>query len=212
MEPFEENVRRGGAAAMEDVDRFFMKADPVHETLRNIASRLDDLRIPYAVAGGMCLVGHGYTQTTVDVDVVITPAGLEEVHRRLERLGYVPLFPGARNLRDVATGVRVKFLVTGEYPGDGKPKPVAFPDPALAAVVIDGIRYLSLEKLIELKLACGMTLKTRLKHLADVQELIRVLALERSIADRLDSYVRDKYLELWQELKGSLPHPWLEPK
>jgi hypothetical protein len=27
------------------------------------------------------------------------------------------------------TGVCVEFVVAGEYPGDGKPKPVAFPDP-----------------------------------------------------------------------------------
>ena len=46
---------------------------------------------------------------------------------------------------------------SGGFPGDGKPKPVAFPDPAGASVDIGGIRYLSLEKLVELKLASGMT-------------------------------------------------------
>jgi len=33
--------------------------------------------------------------------------------------------------------VRIEFLVSGQYPGDGKPKPVAFPDPADVAVKID---------------------------------------------------------------------------
>jgi hypothetical protein len=29
--------------------------------------------------------------------------------------------------------VRIEVRATGEYPGDGQPKPVAFPDPAVAA-------------------------------------------------------------------------------
>jgi hypothetical protein len=212
MEPFEDKLRRGGVAALEEVDPFFRKEGPVHRTLRTIATRLDGIGIPYAVAGGMCLVGHGFEQTTDNVDVLLTPAGLQEVHRRLEGRGYELPRAGSKNLRDVGTGVLIKFLVTGQYPGDGTPIPVVFPDPGSVGVVIDGIRYLGLEKLIELKLACGMTVKTRLKHLADVQELIRVLALDRSIADRLDPYVRGKYMELWQELEESSPPQWLEPE
>jgi hypothetical protein len=203
MKTFEDQLRRGGAAAMEEVDRFFMKEGAVYQSLRNIAARLDDLGIPYAVAGGMSLVRHGYERTTVDVDILVTPAGLSEVHRHLEGLGYVPPFAGSKNLRDVETGVRIEFLVTGQYPGDGKPKPVAFPDPSSAAVVIDGIRYLSLDKLIELKLASGLTNPLRLKDLADVQELIRAVKPPRSLGDRLDASVRDTYLAYWDAISAA---------
>ncbi len=55
MEPFELTMRRGGGAAISALGRFFMKSDPVHETLRRITSRLDELGIAYAVAGGMAL-------------------------------------------------------------------------------------------------------------------------------------------------------------
>ncbi len=41
-----------------------------------------------------------------------------------------------------------------------------------------------------------MTAPHRLKDLADVQELFKVKALDRDFADRLDPYVRDKFLEL----------------
>jgi len=92
--------------------------------------------------------------------------------------------------------VRIEFLVSGQYPGDGKSKPVAFPDPATAAVEIGGIKYLRLEKLIELKLASGMTNPGRLKDLADVQELIRVLKLGTDFQTRLDPYVQPKFQEL----------------
>src|SRR5437763_7288522 len=101
----------------------------------------------------MSLVAHGYDRTTVDVDILVTSEGLEAIHRSLKGLGYVPPFAGGKNLRDTDTGVRIEFIVTGQFPGDGKPKPVAFPDPANAAVDIDGIRYLNLPTLIEIKLA-----------------------------------------------------------
>jgi hypothetical protein len=202
MEPFEDKVRRGGATAMAEVDRFFMKEGPVYKTLRSIAARLDQLGVPYAVVGGMALVGHGYERTTVDVDVLVTPEGLATVHLKLEGLGYVPPFAGSKNFRDVETGVRIEFLVSGQYPGDGKPKPIAFPDPSGVAEEIEGVRYIGLVSLVELKLASGMTGKGRRKDLADVQELIRALGLDRGFADRLNPYVRDTYLELWQELQA----------
>jgi hypothetical protein len=55
-----------------------------------------------------------------------------------------------------------------------------------------------LEKLIELKLASGMTAPDRVKDLGDVQELIRVLRLDRGFAEKLDPYVRARFLELQQ--------------
>ena len=54
----------------------------------------------------------------------------------------------------------------------------------------------TLEKLIELKLASGMTAPDRLKDLADIQELIKIRGLTSDLAERLDPYVRNKYLEL----------------
>jgi hypothetical protein len=177
---------------------FFMEQDPVHQTLRKIAAKLDELGIAYAVAGGMALGAHRFVRATVDVDILVTRKALEAIHQKLDGLGYVRPFRGSRGLRDVQTGVRVEFLVEGEFPGDGRPKPVAFPDPAAANVVIGGIRYLSLPKLIELKLASGMTNPGRLKDLADVQELIKVLSLSADFAAQLDPYVRGKYAEIWQ--------------
>jgi len=174
-----------------------MRDDPVHQSLHRIASTLDELGIAYAVAGGMALVAHGYDRTTVDVDVLVTSEGLASIHQHLDGLGYVPPFKGSKQLRDTQTGVRIEFLVTGQFPGDGKPKPVAFPDPASSAVAFDGVRYVDLPVLITLKLASGISHAGRLKDLADVQELIRVLHLPAEYAERLNPYLRPKYAELW---------------
>jgi len=201
MEAFEEKMRRGGEAAVAEACRFFMRDDPVHLALQRIARRLEEHGIPYAIAGGMALVKHGYDRTTVDVDVLVTPEGLAAVHRHLEGLGYVPPFANSKHLRDTETGVRIEFLVSGGFPGDGKPKPVAFPDPAACSVEMDGVRYIGLTTLLEMKISSGMTNPGRLKDLADVLELIRVRALGSDFAAQLHPYVRDKYLELWRAVQ-----------
>ena len=51
----------------------------------------------------------------------------------------------------------------------------------------------TLPKPIELKLASGLTNPLRLKDIADVQELIRLLKLPFGFANQLDPSVRDKF-------------------
>ena len=179
-----------------------MRDDPVHESLRSITKRLADLQIPYAVVGGMALVAHGYDRTTADVDVLVSKEGLDAIHSSPDGFGYVPPSPGSRSLRDTNTGVRIEFVVSGAYPGDGKPKPIAFPPPDQVATDNDGITYVDLQTLIELKLASGMTHAGRLRDLADVQELIRALQLPAEYAGRLNPYVQDKFRELSAGVRG----------
>ena len=61
-ENYEDRMRRGGGEAVEEACRFLDGLGPVHDTLRRITARLDALGIPYAVTGGMALLGHGYNQ------------------------------------------------------------------------------------------------------------------------------------------------------
>jgi hypothetical protein len=112
--------------------------------------------------------------------------------------GYVERFPRSRGMRDTEHGVDIDVVLTGGYPGDGKAKPVAFPDPGVAAERGARVALLPLPILVELKLASGLTAPHRLRDLADVQELIRVRQLPRDLSESLDPFVRDKYLELWQ--------------
>jgi hypothetical protein len=194
---FDATMRRGGDVALQEVSKFLFGTDALHQSLHAMAAGLEELGISYAVAGGMALVAHGCAGTTSDVQVLVTMEGLAKIHVQINGLGYISTFQNSKNIRDTQTGVRIEFLVTGQFPGDGKPKPIAFPDPESAGTVIDGIRYLKLEKLIELKLASGMTNPGRLKDLADVQELIRALKLPRDFGQRLDPYVRSEFGSLW---------------
>ena len=185
---------------LQQVDDFFMKAGPVQETLRQLARRLTEQHIDYAVIGGMGLALHGFVRPTEDVDVLMNREGLERFHNNLVGTSYMPLFEGARkHFRDVATGVKVEVLTTGEYPGDGKPKSIAFPDPAETSIQLDEIRVARLETLIELKVASGLSAEhRRLRDLADVQQLIEVLQLPVDLAQRLEPSVREEYIRLWK--------------
>jgi predicted nucleotidyltransferase len=206
MITYEQQLDRDFNWALEEGSMHFEEKSAVHKALRKIARRLDELGIPYVVVGGMAMFYHGYRRFTEDVDLLVTPEALKEIHERLEGLGWVPPFTGSKQLRDVENGVRIEFLVTGAYPGDGLPKPVVFPNPADVDVVIDGIHFLQLRNLIELKLASA-TAPGRVKDLGDVQELIRVLHLPVDFADQLNPYVQDKYRELWAGVHNAPPEP-----
>lgn len=195
---YSERLGQDGRWALGEASRFFSGESSVQEALARITRRLDELQIPYVVVGGLALFHHGYRRFTEDVDILVTPEGLREIHRQLSGRGYLAPFEGSRNLHDVENGVRIEFLTTGAFPGDGKPKPVAFPDPQTVAVEDDGVRYVALPVLVELKLASGMTSAGRLKDLADVQELIKALHLPESFAEQLHPYVADRFRELWQ--------------
>ena len=104
-------------------------------------------------------------------------------------------------MRDTAHRVDIDVVLTDALPGDGKPKPVVFPDPATAPLRGTRVALLPLPTLVELKLASGMTAPHRLKDLADVQELIRIQCLPRDLVLELNAFVRDKYLELWQAVQ-----------
>ena len=154
----------------------------VQKALQKLVRRLDARGISYAIIGAMALNEFGYQRTTVDVDVLLTPEGLAAFKASNLGRGYVEKFPGSRGVRDTEHGVDIDIVLAGSYPGDGKPKPVVFPDPATAAERGARVALLPLPVLLELKLASGMTAPHRLKDLADVQEVIRVQRLPRTFA------------------------------
>lgn len=175
----------------------------VQQALLKLARLLDEAEIPYALIGAMALNEYGYRRTTVDIDVLLRRDGLEKLRALVVGRGYVEKFPGSRGLRDVEHGVAIDVVLAGEYPGDGRPKPVRFPDPAEVAVRGARVALLPVTWLVALKLASGMTAPHRLRDLADVLELIRVAHLPAELAEELDASVRDKYRELWQAAQAA---------
>jgi hypothetical protein len=177
--------------------RYFMGQGDIHGALAQLSSDLRRQGIDYMVIGAVALLAYGYPRFTEDIDLVLTTEGLEAFHQNLIGVGYLPASQGARRkFRSTREGVSIEVLTSGDYPGDGKPKPVSFPVPADASVEVEGVRVVTLEKLVELKLASGMTAPDRLKDLADVQELIKARGLAPDFAEKLNPYVREQFLNL----------------
>jgi hypothetical protein len=181
----------------------FNETGSVHRSLIKVARRLQEIGIDYAVAGGMALFRHGYRRFTEDIDILVNREGLQLIHDRLEGLGYLRPFAGSKNLRDTETGVRIEFLITGQFPGDGKPSDLPFPEPSEAGIEIDGISYLSLDSLINLKLASGLTNPLRAKDIGDVIALIEIVKPPRELVEKLAHSTREKYLELWDAVEAA---------
>src|SRR3954454_20594348 len=119
---YEELLNRDPRWALSEGSRHFEEDSAVFKALHAVTSRLKALGIPYAVVGGMALFRHGLRRFTEDVDLLVTKDDLKIIHEKLDGLGYLPPSANSNHLRDTEHGIRIEFLTTGDFPGDGKPK------------------------------------------------------------------------------------------
>jgi hypothetical protein len=192
-----EQIRDNYEAGLALARQFSMGEADVQRAAKRIARTLGEMHIPYVICGGLAVAAYGHARLTQDIDVLLTPDGLRRFKERWIGRGWVERFPGSKGMRDTDHNVRIDVLLTGDYPGDGKPKPVRFPDPATVAIDLGGTATIALPSLVELKLASGMTAPDRPRDLDDVIQLIRANGLPRNFGDALDPWVRAKFDELW---------------
>lgn len=187
-----------------DTDAAFASLPPnVAKAAKDLGRALSGEGVPYLIAGGVALNVHGFKRATTDVDILVNASHIERMVDAISGRGWSPRYHGTtRRFHDTINKVDVDVLVGGEYPGDGVPKPVAFPNPgdgSMKPTVVDGVTVLPLAKLIELKLASGMSAPHRAKDLSDVQELIKANDLPRMFADELNYSVKAEYVRLWDQ-------------
>ncbi len=178
--------------------RFFMGQTELQRCIEKLVGILEAEGLPYAIIGALALNEYGHRRVTVDVDLVMREADLQTFKQRHLGRGYAERVPGTGKLLDTENNVHVDVLSTGRFPGDDKPKPIAFPDPALTAIRGKPFAMLPLTQWLELKLASGMVAAHRGKDLVDVQELIASAKLPRDTAEQLHPWVREKFLALWE--------------
>jgi hypothetical protein len=126
--------------------------------------------------------------------VLLTPYGLAEFRRLFVPKQYDAWPKRDRRFTDRTSKITVDFLVSGLFPGSGKPGPIVYPDPESVQAVIEKVQVVNLKTLVELKLAAR-----RHQDFADVVNLIRFNDLDESFADRLHSSVRREYIECLEE-------------
>ena len=179
-------------------DEFFMQVSPIHETMRRLSKVLQEMNIPFAIAGAMAANAHGHKRTTSDVDILIRREDLQRFKAQYIGRGWVDKFEGSKNFRDAVTNINIDTLLVGDYPGDGLPKPVSFPPPeSVSELSEEGIPIISLVTLLELKMASGMTASHRPRDFDDVIQLIRIAEIGIELRDKLNPYVAEKFHELW---------------
>lgn len=179
---------------LREIGMFFQGTDPVHQTMRRVSEALTAAGIPYAIVGGMAVNAHGHRRTTGDVDFLLTAAGLGAFRKLLAAGGFEQAPGRPRRFVDQANGITFDVLVTGLFPGSGRPGPIAYPDPVAVSAVIDGRRFVNLPTLIQLKLAAR-----RHKDFGDVVELVRVHDLSESFLDQLHPSVGRDFIECLEE-------------
>jgi hypothetical protein len=198
MLTYEEQLDRDFNWGLLEGSLYFEQKSAVHTTMRRFAQRLDQLAIEYAIAGDLCMFFHGYRRFTEIVEVLVTADGLATIHRGFVDDGYVRLPGTEKSIRDIENAGRVRFLISGSSaPQDGI-CPILIPHPSEVLKIIEGIPIIDVAPLIELKFALGDA-SHRIRHIADIQELIRYLVLPLDFADLLSPHRRQRFETLWAE-------------
>lgn len=169
--------------SFESLDDFFLGRSPQHVAMSVVCRWLDDRGIDHAIVGGLAMNAYGFVHVTPDVDLLLTAEGAAR-------------FESADDADLTAARTRTKVVVAGgPIVRDGSI--VRWPDPR-TVVVLRGLPVLPIETFIELKLIVGLSAEHRMKHLAEVQELVRFADLPEALSERLDASVRDEYLKRWR--------------
>ena len=148
------------------------------ETAREVSRALANLEGRAAVVGGIAVVLNGYVRTTVDVDVYVE-GSLTLAAKAIQELGFQH-DPIRREF--VRRSIPIHFVTARQVPDSPK-----------RIVEIEGVRTVSLEDLIAMKLRSGTANLLRAIDLADVIGLIRANQLKTSFASRLPKDLRDGF-------------------
>jgi hypothetical protein len=146
------------------------------------------------VVGGLAVFLHGFRRMTTDVDILVPAGGREIVREALESVG----MPARGGEFIGEADVRLHLLFAGEPEGLDWAKAIRFPDPAEDRSVeeIDGLPTVVLVRLIEMKLACGLSNPRRPRDIDDALRLMEVHRLDKRFATRLHPLLRKDFKRL----------------
>jgi hypothetical protein len=171
--------------------------------IRAVDHLLCVLNCEAVVGGGWAVWHHGFTERlTVDVDIALPAARIDEFLQVASVSGFsiVPPRPGRwPRLLHKETGVKVDILPEGARPGTAaKPAPTTIPSPAAMGAQGSILSYMSLNSLVELKIAAG-----REKARADVVVLLRAHQQEIGAIRQHLTTVHPLYVTTFEELVRS---------
>jgi len=186
--------RNNGWTALAGAWKIFSMEGPVWGTLRRATAALEAAEIPYAVVGGLAVFLHGHRRMTTDVDILVRPADKARVRAALKETGM--RYRKGEFIGD--EDVRLHLLIAGEPEGLDWAKQIEFPDPGESQTTstIEGFTAVRLARLVEMKLACGLSNPRRAQDVADVLKLIDLHDLDKRFAAKLHRSLRADFKRL----------------
>jgi hypothetical protein len=177
-----------------------------NESLWDVAARCHDLLteagIAYSVCGGVAVCLHGYQRNTTDLDLIIRSDDSDAVRRVFTEAGYA--WDSEQSEFRTADGIAIQFLIAGQKAGKGTEVFISEPMGDLNVEQLEGLSVVRLSRLIEMKIACGMSnLRRTHKDFADVVELISIRNLDGSFAQFLHKSLRSTFRELVRNATAS---------
>ena len=145
------------------------------EVARSIRDQVDA-----AVLGGVAVYLHGGGRATVDLDLYTPDRNLTA--RQLKHAGAKWDSAGREH---VLKGIRIHTVTPQEAQHTVE-----------RISIIDGVRVVSLKDLINIKLISGLNNVGRGKDIVDVEELIRVIPLDKRFAGKLRPDLRAPFKKL----------------
>lgn len=171
----------------------FESTQHLDKAIDDITTKLKELKIPYALIGGLALGFYKYKRFTNDIDILIDENGYNKLTEKVIGLGYKYNFNGARGIQHTEHKIPIDFIFSGEVYGS-----FTYPKPQDVKKLKNGVYVVSLYKLLEIKIASGLNNPKRPNDLADAQLLIRHnINNLRGFKISDDVLINKKYMELW---------------
>ena len=170
-----------------------------NESLWSVAARchqlLSEAGIAYSVCGGVAVCLHGYQRNTTDLDLIIRGEDSDAVREILTKGGYT--WDADQAEFRTPDGIAIQFVIAGQKAGKETEVSISQPVGDLNVEQIEGLSVVRLSRLIEMKIACGMSnLRRTHKDFADVVELISKRGLDGSFARHLHKSLRPTFRQL----------------
>ncbi len=162
-----------------------MPAQDIAAVVEVLRRRLAEEGIRFAVIEALALRQYGFVRATEDIAILTTPGGLDKIHATLVGRDLTSRAQGLRKgLREAEHEMDMDVVTSGEHAGSEE-SPVVYPPPDSDAFVeLGGVRFPTLETLVEFKIASGVW-RHRHLDLGDVQNRIRIHGLDEGFANRL---------------------------
>lgn len=169
------------------------------KALFNLTDILNKEKINFTVIGGAARNQYGFAKTTEDVGILVD---IKDKEKMLHLpIGFIRETSKGRgkvyNLHNPST--KIEVIYTGEEAGRTG-SGVVYTNPTKLSNKIKNVPFLSLKHLIRYKLASGIYGVARYKDFADIIELIKANDLKRTYCDNLRDDLKNKYIELWDEI------------